>query len=816
MTRFEEAYPTPLKDQEAGLVAARRAANGLDAKAPAVGIALSGGGIRSATFCLGVFQALARFGLIGRFDYMSTVSGGGYFGSFLGGLFMRGDGKRAASVETTLADPCSWPVRWLRENGRYMSPNGAGDTWLAAAVLLRNWTAVHVVAIAFVAMWISAAALIRVVLCGFEWHRRLESSLAHSEGFWWSPSILLPALPMAIAVVMGSVYWLTQVRPIVATAQAAMGALLSKWRDLPTAEFLTRGRNALSRMLATSLLLALILFAFALLDSLGQTIYRAWASRGFGFPWAWSGGAAVWIAVFGVAQKLFVVLDALPRRKSGPRIPFDLLALLAALAWTGLLTLSVSVATHGFVWGWSEPTAGEVPPVTGILIVALATSIASFVFSRSFGFVNLSSQQQLYGSRLKRAYLGASNPARREAHNSNVTEPLPGDDVEFPEYRPHDRGGPLHLINVTVNETVSGKSQIEQRDRKGLPLAVGPCGLTVGMDHALWSETREKVQPIERGPGRFHALGADCGKGVVMEPHVVERLGLANWIAVSGAAFTTGLGAGTKLGLSLLLGLANVRLGYWWDSGVDPKARASRTPPRPAARVAERFGALFPVQTCMLDEFLARFHGPARKYWYLSDGGHFENTACYELIRRRVPFIVASDAGRDTRTDWTDVANLVRKARTDFGAEIELLRRRRNGAAGLALEDLLHPELLEVIGEPEDFVAAAAAPGAAPEDRAGARRHALLARVVYADPPQVGYILLLKPSLTGDEPPDLLQYRSAHPDFPQESTMDQFFDEAQWESYRKLGEHIATLVFALPKVKDKDGRWAPREMRPPG
>jgi Patatin-like phospholipase len=47
------------------------------------GIALSGGGIRSATFCLGVLQALAKADLLKRFDYLSTVSGGGYIGASL-------------------------------------------------------------------------------------------------------------------------------------------------------------------------------------------------------------------------------------------------------------------------------------------------------------------------------------------------------------------------------------------------------------------------------------------------------------------------------------------------------------------------------------------------------------------------------------------------------------------------------------------------------------------------------------------------------------------------------------------------------------
>src|SRR5262249_26766087 len=48
-----------------------------------VGLALSGGGIRSAAFCLGSLQALYETGVLGRVDYLSTVSGGGYIGCSL-------------------------------------------------------------------------------------------------------------------------------------------------------------------------------------------------------------------------------------------------------------------------------------------------------------------------------------------------------------------------------------------------------------------------------------------------------------------------------------------------------------------------------------------------------------------------------------------------------------------------------------------------------------------------------------------------------------------------------------------------------------
>ncbi len=61
-------------------------------------------------------------------------------------------------------------------------------------------------------------------------------------------------------------------------------------------------------------------------------------------------------------------------------------------------------------------------------------------------------------------------------------------------------------------------------------------------------------------------------------------------------------------------------------------------------------------------------------------------------------------------------------------------------------------------------------------------------------------MLYMKATVTGDESPDIRHYHETHPEFPHESTGDQVFDEAQWESYRKLGEHYSGQLFA-------DGDW---------
>ena len=69
---------------------------------------------------------------------------------------------------------------------------------------------------------------------------------------------------------------------------------------------------------------------------------------------------------------------------------------------------------------------------------------------------------------------------------------------------------------------------------------------------------------------------------------------------------------------------------------------------------------------------------------------------------------------------------------------------------------------------------------------------------------QIGYLLYIKSSLTGNEPDYVLDYRKGSPSFPHETTADQFFSEAQFEAYRALGEHIGKDLFRPELVGDAD------------
>lgn len=108
-------------------------------------VCLSGGGIRSATFALGVLTGLARHRLLGRFDYLSTVSGGGYIGSWLS-AWMKHEGAPAVhaklgSMTGEKLQPDPEPVRHLRAYAAFLTPRLgmlSADTWTLVATMIRN------------------------------------------------------------------------------------------------------------------------------------------------------------------------------------------------------------------------------------------------------------------------------------------------------------------------------------------------------------------------------------------------------------------------------------------------------------------------------------------------------------------------------------------------------------------------------------------------------------------------------------------------------------------------------------------------------
>jgi hypothetical protein len=291
------------------------------------------------------------------------------------------------------------------------------------------------------------------------------------------------------------------------------------------------------------------------------------------------------------------------------------------------------------------------------------------------------------------------------------------------------------------------------------------------------------LRPIPMTGSRFHVL-----QGKSYAPVAVEPLTLSSWTAISGAAFGTGTGRSTSLPLGLLLGLANLRLGYWWNSGLSQHDRTGHQTQNFWRWLKRSPGKLVPMQSLLLSDFLAKFHGPSHRYWNISDGGHFDVTALYELIRRRTPFIIAMDASIDPKVTFKDHGEFVRQVRLDFDAEVTFLSDPETACkTGVPIKvppwivNWLKPTALgglSVIGKENG-------------------KYAALACVRYGGETEPAtWIVLLKACLIKNETLDVAAYALSNPDFPSDSTLNQFFDDEQWESYRKLGESVGEAVLA--------------------
>jgi hypothetical protein len=806
----------------------------------ALGLALSGGGIRSATFCLGVLQALARSGWLRAVDFLSTVSGGGYVGAFLGRFFdqaRRRDGVTGAipddspgagqdRVARDLVDSRSEPIEWLRKHANYLSPTGHGEMANNVAGFWRNLTSVYVVLALFL---LAAFGLLNALAY---WHPEggVAGALAEVtkeltpltgalglKGPWALLAELLlwcAVFPLMIA------YWLvsqdlpeTFLAPVLAASAIlsvavvfATGSVLgfvvfaasvvwalSVWGTVAREEAhtdpfnparLNLARNYLTAWLARWFAIALGIAAFALVDALGRALAHRMMTGGLTVPnvtaWFASVGASVLGIVLGLRVAVRVLVGESPRGAGALAFARPYLAAALILLF-GLVPPLVALAfvSHAAYALGEMYTQGLV--LTGVALGA----------SRLFGttpcvpFINRSGPIGIYTSRLARAFLGAVNPLRR-AHpeGKNVTHAVPGDDVPLSDYAPHAAGGPLHVINCAVNETVDVASKRALKDRQAEPMAVGPAGVSVATEwHALWTDARRATLDPLADPGEAapHPFLSEKGGAVS-----VEGLTLQQWIAISGAALGPGMGRRTGAARALLLTLVNLRLGYWWNSGLDARERAFVPGTRAAwRRLLACFTTLFYAQALILAELSARFAGPWERYWHLSDGGHFENTGAYELLRRRVPFVIVCDAGEDRGHVGSDLARLVRLVRVDLGATVEEV-------APAALPPGVPVAVGARLGPVSDVLAS--------------RAHAALLCVRYPEPPahfngdpwlarRHTWVLYLKAAVTGGEPDDVRNYAALNPDFPNETTLDQMFDEPQWESYRALGEHIGTQLF---------------------
>jgi hypothetical protein len=433
-------------------------------------------------------------------------------------------------------------------------------------------------------------------------------------------------------------------------------------------------------------------------------------------------------------------------------------------------------------WNWER-----IPADLPSLLLYLASVSGPFVIFclaagtlLLFGWrvdVNEFSLNPFYRDRLARCYTGASNGYRvpdpftgfddhTEASGRSgiaLAELLPvrfggtgamvsGGSHGMTVQPPYD--GPLPIFCSTVN--LSFGEDLAFQDRKGASFFFNPLfsGYHVGWTAQHGSSrttTYNGFVPTPAYAYRDHRSDNPNTKATGIR--------LASVCAISGAALSPNQGFSTQPALAFLMTLFNVRLGWWlantrkpwiWPSELDQ--------PTP------NFGLRY-----LLSELFG-YSDDTSNYVSLSDGGRFDNMGLYELVRRRCSLIVICDGEQDEKTTFEGMGLAIAKARIDFGVEI-----------------VFPPAAIEAL---------------TPNSTTGrSASHFAVGTIVYPPPPggdsgvdgkrYSGRIIYLKTAFVGDEPIDLRHYKRDHPAFPQESTVNQWFTEPQFESYRRLGQLTA-------------------------
>ena len=289
---------------------------------------------------------------------------------------------------------------------------------------------------------------------------------------------------------------------------------------------------------------------------------------------------------------------------------------------------------------------------------------------------------------------------------------------------------------------------IKLRDLKpGKPFHVINAALNLVKGEQLaWQERKAESFTMSRlHCGSWH-LGyrpsSDYGDGI--------SLGTA--LTISGAAASPNMGYHSSPLVGFIMTLFNVRLGWWLGN-----------PGKPGTATWRRSGPHYAVGP-LFSEAVGNTTD-SYKYVNLSDGGHFDNLGLYEMVLRRCRFILAIDAGQDFNYVFEDLGNAIRKIRIDLGIPIDIR--------------VVSPRKSE---------------GAIQRCAFGTIRYSAVDGTT-----SDGSLIYIKPTIFGDEPPDVANYAAAHPEFPHEPTSDQWFSESQLESYRLLGLH------AIESICTEDG-----------
>jgi hypothetical protein len=734
-----------------------------DPEAGKAGICCSGGGVRSAAFCLGALQALQEEGELRRSAYLAAVSGGSYIAGAISMVALSGG---TGNSDPALLEakkpfaPGSPEEQYVRNRASYLAPTLGEKIYLGWRVVLGL-----LFNLAFLITPLAGATL---VLTGLFYAPLLPGLAGPCEeasggpqcgahvpaGFW-----IAPAVALLVAFAFG------------------MATLLRRWSSERWERFFAVW-SVRALVLAGGLALSLLALPY-LVEWLegsrggGETVEPSGGKTGAGF------GAGL-IALFaGVAAQLTHLLSsrtvtqevgraqkAFGKLGSAARVALGYVA--AALA--GPLLLLAAVAFTLAVGLGEANNDGHLD--VGLVLAGLAV-LALFAFFYRLADLTTWSLHPFYKRRLSSAFalkrVAAADLTPEEKQRFEAVEGEEPDEHGVAVERDFDELVPLSetaldetqakewptlLVCAAANVSDSAATPPGRRVTSFTFSAHTVGGPLVGAV-ATWElenafESRKEAFPEPGEKPEDGSAATPIGEWAAEGARDRRRhdLSLPAAIAMSGAAISPSMGKMTRRPLTFLMALANIRLGVWlpnprWlvDFEEDERLRKRYLRPRPSYLLCELLG----------------LNRVGAKYLYVTDGGHYENLGLVELLRRGCTEVYCFDASGvgKGRAEFEALGDAIALARSELGVEIEF------------------------DSDPEDL---------APDKESHvAKADMATGRISFPDGSE-GTLIYVRNTITPKAPWDAQAYHKADPRFPHNPTIDQLYTDQKFEAYRVLGQ----------------------------
>jgi hypothetical protein len=798
---------------------------------PLAALCLSGGGIRSAAFALGVLQGFAKFGVLGHFHYLSTVSGGGYIGSWLTAWRYHAKGNarvfngldRTSNMSGKEADE----IHGLRADSNYLTPKLgllSADTWAAVALTIRNLVLNWLVFLPFFMgvlffpwlcddllkavkersglatplMWLGIVAIV-VALTFASYGRRRASGhwltngrfvllvlgpvIVASMGFTAGlaaldgppPSLYSGAIAggvcYALAWLLGSM--LHSRDPGLTTTRAAL-------------ESDGRAKDLASWMVAGALTGCLMAAGMQLSIAFGGTFWTEWLTV-FGVAWTMLsifGGELVYVGLRSYAKRGDMDREWLGRAAGWLTAGAASWALISAVSLFSLLAKDMIRPSIVELVSYIGSAAGGVSGVIALVFGSSAKTAATGA-SRVTGYLTLSRITSIAGV-IFAVFLAVCVSLINGQVSGVVSRGVP----DLPAWLV-DAGGVMLLptLSAGISWFVNvNRFSLHALYRNRLVRAF------LGSARASLDPQREAADPFtgfdQADNLRMALLPTDKLLHVVnIALNVVSTKNLA-WQERKAEPFTvTPLAAGTPI------------VGYRPTSeygsqnggitlGTAMAISGAAVSPNMGYHSSPLLGFLLMLFNVRLGWWLGN---PARAK-YDREGPDFSIVPLLAELAGRTTdqghWAYLSDGGHFENLGVYEMVRrrcriiVVSDAGCDPGCTFEDL--------GNAVRKIYIDQGVSIDFEHLDLTARQTPP------KSGS--YCALGRITYPGSATPGWLLYLKPGYHGDEPAHIRSYANAHDSFPHETTANQWFSESQFESYRGLGAHITELICSGGRV----------------